>query len=269
MEITLVYLVAGISSRFGGKIKQLAKIGPDNETLIEYSLKQTISAGITKIIFIVGEKTEKPFKEMFGDNYKGIPVYYAFQTYDKTKRDKPWGTLDSLFSAKSLINSPFIVCGGDDIYGKKAFEKLVKHLKNNSNNATIGYKLKNVLSEKGTVNRGIFQVDLDNNVTEIKEYFKIDSSNLNEKGLTKESLCSMLLFALQPNIFDMLEEKIIKFKQEHQEDRTKEVLAPEEIGKLIQEKKITMKCYPTEEEWIGITNPEDEYYVKKKLIKKI
>jgi len=265
MEIALVYLVAGISSRFGGKVKQLAKVGPNNESLIEYSINQALPTGFTKIIFIVGERTEKPFKELFGDNYKGIPVQYCLQTYDTKIRDKPWGTLDSLLSAKSLINSAFVVCSGDDLYGKKAFKKIVEHLKNNKNNVTIGYKLKNVLSDKGTVNRGVFQVDSNDYVTLIKETFNIDKSNFHEKELTEESLCSMLFFGLQPEVMDLLKEKLDNFKQTHQGDRTTETILPEEIGNLIQEGKITMKCYSTEEKWIGITNPEDEFIVREKL----
>ena len=95
-EMALVYIVAGISSRFRGKIKQFAKVGRNGETLIECSLKQAIPAGFSKIIFVVGNKTEKVFKEKFGENYEGIPVYYAFQFYDESLRDKPWGTTDAL-----------------------------------------------------------------------------------------------------------------------------------------------------------------------------
>ena len=117
-DIALVYMVAGMSSRFGGKIKQFAKVGPEGETLIEYSLNQAIPAGFTKIVFIVGNKTEKPFKEMFGDSYKGIPIKYASQNFDSASRDKPWGTTDALCSAKELLDCPFIICNGDDLYGK-------------------------------------------------------------------------------------------------------------------------------------------------------
>ena len=178
MDIALVYMVAGMSSRFNGKIKQFAKVGPNNETLIEYSLNQALPAGFTKIIFIVGEKTEQPFKEMFGDNYKTVPVKYTFQNYNKEKRDRPWGTLDALCCARDLINCPFVVCSGDDIYGKESFKTLVKHLKNNPTNATVGYKLKNVLSKVGTVNRGIFKTNSNNEVISIEEVFNINKETL-------------------------------------------------------------------------------------------
>lgn len=123
-EIALVYMVAGISSRFMGKIKHFAIVGSRGETLIEYSLKQALPSGFSKIIFIVGNKTEKPFREKFGNSYNGIPVYYALQFYDESLRDKPWGTTDALCSIKSLIDCPFVICNGDDLYGKILLEFL-------------------------------------------------------------------------------------------------------------------------------------------------
>lgn len=264
-EIAVVYMVAGISSRFGGKIKQLAKIGPKGETLIQYSLDQAISSGFNKIIFIVGNKTEKPFKEIFGDQYKNIPIEYALQTYNPLKRNRPWGTLDALCSAKHLINCPFVVCSGDDIYGEKAFKTLFKHLQNNSTSATVGYKLKNVLSKTGTVNRGIIKVNSNNNVEQIKETFNINKSNLNEKNLTEESLCSMLFFAFQPEILEEFNQILKKFKNENENDKEIEALHSNETGKLIQQGKLIMKCYPTEEKWFGVTNPEDEQIIKEQL----
>mgnify|MGYP001614605345 FL=1 len=130
MDIALVYMVAGLSSRFGGKIKQFAKVGPKGETIIEYSLNQALPEGFTKIIFIVGNKTEKPFRDMFGESYKGIPIFYSQQKFNEEEREKPWGTADALCSAKDVINCPFVVCNGDDIYGAETFRILVNHLKN-------------------------------------------------------------------------------------------------------------------------------------------
>ncbi|MEK6859875.1 MAG: sugar phosphate nucleotidyltransferase, partial [Nanoarchaeota archaeon] len=197
-QIALVFMVAGISSRFGGKIKQFAKV-TDTETLIEYSLNQALKSGFSKIIFIVGNKTQFPFKEKFGNEYKGIPVEYALQTYDETKRDKPWGTTDALCSIRDIINCPFIVCNGDDIYGKNTFRILFNHLKNNKNNddATAGYKLIEVLPEKGGVNRGIFNIE-NNYVKDMNETFNIEKSNLSATNTNSDDLCSMNIFALHP-----------------------------------------------------------------------
>jgi len=172
-DIAVVYMVAGVSSRFGGKIKQFAKVGVNGETLIESSLNQAIKAGFTKIIFVVGNKTEGPFKKMFGGNYRGIPVFYASQKFDEGKRDRPWGTGDALVSAKSLVNCPFVVCNGDDLYGERTFKILANHAMDNYEEgtaATIGYRLINVLSAKGNVNRAIFKTNA-GYVTDIEETY--------------------------------------------------------------------------------------------------
>jgi len=263
MEIAIVYMVAGLSSRFGGKIKQFAKVTED-KTLIEYSLDQAINSGISKIIFIVGEKTEKPFKEMFGENYKGLPIFYVKQTYDENKRDKPWGTADAIVQAKQYLDCPFIICNGDDIYGENSFKILFNELKN-KNNLTLGYKIKNVLSEHGGVNRGIFELDENNNIKTITETFDITPENLDEKGLNEDSLCSMNIFALYPEVLDFLEEKVNKFKQRNEGDREKECLLPKEFTDLIKEDKISIKVLPTDEDWYGVTRPGDELKIREKL----
>jgi choline kinase len=264
MDIAIVYMVAGLSSRFGGKVKQFAKVGPNEETLIEYSLNQALKAGFTKIIFIVGNKTEQPFKEMFGNSYNNIPIYYAKQEFNPEKRDKPWGTLDALCSAKEIIDCPFIICNGDDIYGENTFRILVEHLKNKQGCASIGYKLKEVIPKKGSVNRGIFQVK-NNFINSIKEVFDITYENLLLKNLSEEDLCSMNIFLLYPEILVEFEKILIEFKKNYQDDRKIECLLPQEISNLIKQEKIVMEIYPTDDKCLGGTNPEDEEIIREKL----
>ncbi len=264
----IVYMVAGISSRFNGKIKQFAKVGPQGETLIEYSLNQAIKTGFNKIIFIVGNKTEQPFKKMFGDNYKEIPIKYATQYYNEETRDKPWGTCDALCTIKEIINCPFVICNGDDIYGENTFKILFNHLQNNNQEATIGYKLIDVIPETGATNRGIFEIDKNNHVKKITETFGIEKSNLQATNTKPNDLCSMNIFALHPETVNLLNQQLKQFKQAHQGDRKAECLLPVEISKLLETNKIKMQIYPTTDEWIGITHPEDEKVVKEKLKEK-
>lgn len=262
MKTALVFMVAGMSSRFGGKIKQFAKVGPDGETLIEYSINQALDAGFNEIIFIVGEKTEEPFKEMFGTNYNGIPVKYAKQTFNPETRDKPWGTTDALLRAKGIIDSPFVVLNGDDIYGKDAYETI--HAAVQNSNVSVGYKLGTVIPEEGSVNRGIFQEE-NGNVTKIVENIGITKATLAEHNLTENSLASMNFFGLQPEVLSLLEEKLTAFKDTHVEDRKAECLLPTELCALIDEGKISMKLLSTTSQWFGVTNPEDEEIVAKQL----
>lgn len=264
-DIALVYMVAGISSRFGGKIKALAKIGPENETLIEYSLNQALPAGFTKIIFIVSKQTEKPFKEKFGNFYKEIPVFYAIQQYDSKLRDKPWGTGDAICSAGELIKEPFIVANGDDIYGKKTFEILVNHLKTSEEDATVVTKLINMIPLEGTVSRGVFKADKNNYVTDSEEIQGIERKNFIEKGLNEEIPVNLGIFGLHPKTLNLLKEKLKDFKEKNKKDRKIEFYLNVKIAELIKEGKTKMKLYYTPEEWVGITNPEDEFKVKEKL----
>ncbi len=266
-EKAIVYMVAGLSSRFGGKIKQFAQIGPNNETLIEYSVNQAISAGFTKIIFIVGEKTEEGFKGLFKDSYHNLPVYYAYQGFNPELRDKPWGTTDALCCAKEIINCPFVVCNGDDIYGKNTFKVLADHLdKNDKEAATIGYKLVEVLPENGKVNRGIFQIE-NGYVKKITETFNITKANLNELSLNKNNLCSQNIFALYPDTLKILYEKSEAEKKLYPNDRKKELLLPVYLSDLASTEKIRIKVYNTPDKWFGVTNPEDEEIVRAEIKK--
>ncbi len=269
MDIALIYMVAGMSSRFGGKVKQFAPVGKNRETLIEYSLNQAIPAGFTKIIFIVGEKTEDLFMEKFGNEYKGIPIYYAFQDYDKEIRDKPWGTTDALCTIKDIVDCPFVVCNGDDIYGENSFKTIVNHLtkpESKGVQATIGYRLGDVLPEEGTVNRGIFSIDQNSYVKGLVETFNIGKASSAESGLTENSLCSMNLFGFFPEVVVEFNNILENFKEENKGDRKIECLLPKDVSDLIQKGEMRMKIYPTMDKWYGLTNPEDEEKLRTALL---
>ena len=264
-DIALVYLAAGISSRFGGKLKQFAKVGPVGETLIEYSLKQALPAGFTKIIFIVGDKTEKPFREVFGNSYNGIPVQYAFQEFNTETRDRPWGTVAAVCAAKDLIDCPFVLSNSDDLCGSVAYKMLVEHIKENKSSATVASKLIDTLPEEGTVNRGIFRVDDNLYVNKIDEVLAFTRFDLDKLGLSENDFVNANLFALSPEIVSYLSEVLDCFLIENEGDRKIECLLPVELSNLIKKGVISMKVYPAVHSFIGITNPEDEEIVREKL----
>lgn len=266
MSIALVCPVAGLSSRFGGKIKQFALVGPKGETLIEYSLGQALPAGFAKIIFVVGEKTEKPFKEKFGDSYMNVPVFYARQVLDPQERDKSWGTVDALCAAKDLIDGDLVFCNGDDIYGREPFQILVEHLKNHETGAAVGYRIKDVLSAAGPVNRGRFEVNADGTVGSVEEKFDLTADNLTEKGFKADDLCSMNIWGLKRETVAMLAEILAEFKKTYAGDRQKECLLPEKLSALVKAGRIVLKIYRTDVKWFGVTNPDDESKVKSELI---
>jgi NDP-sugar pyrophosphorylase family protein len=261
-NIAIAYLAGGISSRFGGKIKQFAVVGKNGETLIEYSMNQAIKSGFSKIIFIVSNKTEIPFKERFGNSYKGIPIEYAVQEYNKLLRERPWGTADAVCTLRGVVNEPFVICNGDNIFDESSFKILIKHLQESENEAAIGYPLKDCVPEQGKVNRGTFSVE-NNYVTKIVENLGIGREDV--VGLGGETLCNANFFAFHPGVIDLLYEKLIKFKKEHEGDRKIEALLPVHLSELIEEGKIKMKIYPAKQMWLEITNPGDEEVVRGEL----
>jgi len=282
MNLTLVYPVAGLSSRFNYEMKWLTKVGPNDESLIEYSIKQALPAGFTEIIFIVGDKTEQSFRDAFGNNYQwvveegtnlggrvgqsppnsrkviSIPIKYTKQTFNPETRDKPWGTSDAICTVLPILNNPCIFCNGDDIYSTEAFQTLTNHLKNNpEENAAIGYQLENTFKEQTKGNRGMFTTDQDNFVQKIVETYDIEKNNYHKQNLTAQDPCSMNIWALTPQTIQHLNQQLQEFKQANQDNRTAECLLPNELSNLCQKNLAKIKLYPTTTTTIGLTYPED------------
>ena len=263
-EIALVYLAGGISSRFGGKVKQLISVGPHGERLLEWSMLQALPAGFTKIVLIVGSMTAEPIRAVFGDMFQGVPIVYAMQSFDSASRDRPWGTVDALCAALPFLDCPFVVCNGDDLYGKRAFATLVQHCLKQSSSAMMGYRLGEVISEVPN-NRAMLEVDAENKVHQIVETFGITRSRLDALQLTEERYCSMNLFAFYPEVLTLLAERLAAFKATHIGDRRSECLLPNELSALLEARAFVMQLYPAQEQWTGVTAPEDEERVRKEL----
>jgi NDP-sugar pyrophosphorylase family protein len=265
--VSIVLMVAGMSSRFGGKLKQFAEVGINGETLIEVAMQQAKKTGFEKIIFIVGEKTEVPFKERFGNSFEGVPIKYTKQGFDSTKRDKPWGTAEALATAKQLVNEPFVICNGDDIYGENSLKIVKDFLEKNPNlGCSVGYKLGGHLPENGKVNRGIFEIDENSFVKSIREEIGIEKNNLIERNLNEETLVSVNLFGFPKKVISELDKKVIEFKRNHENDRNTECFLPTELEKLIKENKLQIKLLKTNDKILGITNPGDEDFVHAQLV---
>ena len=261
--------MAGLSSRFGGKIKPFAKVGPNQEPLIEISLNRAIKAGFDRGIFVVGPATDKAFKEYFGTRYKGIPIEYALQSYDKETRDKPWGTADAICSAKHLLdelNEPFLICTGDDLYSEETFRTLFNHSKNEPANATVGYPLINHLPEEGEVNRGIFHIK-EGFVTSAEEVHNISKRNYEEKGLMPYTPCNIGIFLLKLETLNKINEILLDFKERNRHNRTIECYINVELGNLVKNQQVVLRYYEGGGQLLGITNPEDEQTVREILKK--
>lgn len=261
--VVIVYLVAGMSSRFGGKAKQMAKVGPNNETLIQYSVDQALNNPFNKLIFITNSITEHLFKNIFGNYYKNIPVLYILQKYENN-RSKPWGTTDAICCIYNIVNEPFILVNGDDIYGIDTFTTGF-NLINNSNKNIIGCtKLYKTLPENNNiVNRGIIYTK-NNYVYKMKEVLKINKFNSPE--LLNE-FANVNFIGLQPNILKLLYIKLNNFKNINKNNNSIECLLPDMLNELIEENKLLLEYFEITFNIIGITYPEDELFVKQILNK--
>lgn len=266
--VAIVYMCAGISSRFGGKIKQFAIVGTKGETLIEVSIKQALKAGFNEIVFIVGEKTELPFREKFGDSYQGTPIKYAKQSFDPALRDRPWGTTDAIVAASKVINGSFAICNGDDLYGENSFRIVHDFISGNSSEcAVVGYELGKVIPEEGKTNRATFSLDKAGFVVGITEVYNIEKNSLSKMGLSESTPVSMNLFGISKSTLSLLENNLKEFKKSRPNDRTSECLLPNELGKLSLKGKIRIHLLRSPDRWLGVTNPGDEITVRNALLR--
>lgn len=282
MNTTLVVLAAGIGSRYGQGIKQLAKMDDNGYTIIDYSIYDAIKAGFNKVVFIIRKDIEEDFKEIIGNRIeKIVEVEYAYQDMDLPKgfespkdRKKPWGTVDALLSTKNIVKEPFLIINADDYYGKGVFDSLHEFLVTSDKKiddklqiAMAGYKLKNTLSDKGAVTRGVSIGNEENKLVDIIETHEIklekdgkisSKENLDSDILNLETTVSMNLWASFPEFIDISEDYFIKYLEKNKENLDScEYVLPEMIGELIKENKADITILPTNDKWIGITYKED------------
>lgn len=287
METSAVIMAAGMGSRFKGGIKQLAPVGENGETLLEYSVRDAARAGFDRVIFIIRREIEEEFVNKtahIGGKY-GVKVQYVFQDPEdipvkiKTNRTKPWGTVHALLAARNVIDTPFTVINSDDYYGRSAFEKVHDHLVNADDSGDVlhgcmvGYILKKSISGNGTVNRAICHTDGDM-LTKISEYYGISEENgiisgRNKQGITEvlpgDSLVSMNFFGFTPKMMTELEKRFEDFLLTLPEDSESELIISNVLGELLEEKKAEITVVRSEEDTFGMTRTEDLEDVRRRL----
>ncbi len=292
MKTTLLIMAAGIGSRYGAGIKQLAQVGPTGEIIMDYSIYDAIKAGFNKIVFIIRKDIEDDFKEIIGEriekicNEVNVEVDYTFQCLEDVPqgveipegRAKPWGTGQAVLAAKDIIKEPFAVINADDYYGKEAFTKIhdflvSDQLKSNAY-CMAGFVLKNTLSDNGGVTRGICQVNDNEYLTDVVE--TSDIVKVGEGAQTKgvdldiNSLVSMNMWGLAPEFMDMLVTGFEEFFKTVDANPLKaEYLLPIYIGQLLREGKVSVKVLPSNDTWFGVTYQEDKDYVVEEFRKLI
>lgn len=273
---TLVVMAAGMGSRFGG-LKQLEPIGNNGEVLLDYSVYDAQKAGFNKVVFVIKKAIEKDFRELVGKRIeKKIDVQYAFQELNKLPqgfsvpegREKPWGTGHAVLCCKDLVDQPFAAINADDFYGPSAYRQINGYLaKQTGDYCMVGFRLKNTLTDNGTVSRGICETDANNHLTNITEITNIiDCSYENAEGkkilLPPETVVSMNMWGFTTDLFGYLEEGFNKFLNEKIAVPKSEYFLPFQIDELIKKGKKQVEVLVAEDKWYGMTYKEDKPVLK-------
>ena len=289
-KATLVIMAAGLGSRFGGGIKQLAPVGPNGEIIMDYSIYDALQAGFDKVVFVIRKDLEKDFQEIIGQRIEQqVEVAYAYQELDDIPaayqdkfpdRTKPWGTGQAILCCKDVVQEPFLVINADDYYGKQAYVEAYEYLTGMEKKADklsacmVGFILKNTLSDNGGVTRGVCHVNDEDMLTDIVETHNIVKTSegaavVSEDGkraIDIESEVSMNMWGLTPEFFQVLESGFAEFLDNVEETNLKaEYLLPTIIGDLVTKGEIDVKVLNSKDKWFGVTYKEDRDSVVESL----
>ncbi|MDB4725529.1 NTP transferase domain-containing protein [Akkermansiaceae bacterium] len=280
----LVVLAAGMGSRYGG-LKQMDPMGPNGETVLDYSVFDAIRAGFSKVIFVIREDFAEAFRKDVGDNFTSqIEVAYSFQKLTDLPegfsvpegREKPWGTSHAILAARDEIDRPFAVINADDFYGKDAYSQAASFLTSNpiesskANYALVGYKLSNTLSDHGSVNRGICQTadGLLKGVEEVVEIARKEADEIEGRSLDgsaclvdEDAIVSMNLWGFPVSFLAELENHFISFLKERGSEMKSECYIPTVVDDLINEGVADCHVLETSSSWFGVTYPDDKPHV--------
>lgn len=294
MKPTLLVLAAGMGSRYGG-LKQMDGLGPNGETIIDYSIYDAVQAGFGKVVYIVREYFLEDFKKHVAERYSnvkcldGTPLQFDFVIQELNKipegfvlnpeRVKPWGTNHAVMMAKDAIHEPFAVINGDDYYGKESFRVLAdwfkKHEGETGKYALVGFEIDNTLSDSGTVSRGIGTADKDGLLTHVEEHHnvirkedgKIHATNSEgeEVVLNDKDLCSMNMWGFTPDYFQKSEELFKDFLKVNINELKAEFYIPNAVDSLIKKGTATCELLSTPSRWFGVTYQADRQGVVDKF----
>lgn len=286
MKPTLFILAAGMGSRYGG-LKQLDGLGPNGETIMDYSVFDAMRAGFGKVVFVIRKDFEEDFRRVVLSKYADhVPCEVCFQGIDclpegftrNPERTKPWGTNHAVLMAKDLIHEPFMVINADDFYGKESFEVMAKFLLDVNGQqgkyCMAGYRVGNTLSEHGTVSRGVCATDKMGFLTDVVERTAIESKdghivfqdeNGNDVEIPFDTPVSMNMWGFTPEYFEYTEAAFKAFLTEHGQELKTEFYIPTLVNDLIKAGKATCQVLDTPAKWFGVTYADDRQMVVDKI----
>lgn len=282
MNTTIIIMAAGIGSRFGTGIKQLAKMAPNGEIIMDFSIYDAKAAGFTKVVFVIRKAIEAEFKEVIGNRLsKVMPVEYVYQELENLPdgyevpagRVKPWGTGQAILACKSVVKEPFVIINADDYYGKEAYREAFEYLTKKSPTdimqiCMVSFVLKNTLSDNGTVTRGICRVSENGMLTDIRETHDIARTEQGAgvltdgrivKELDADATVSMNMWGMTSEFFEVLKSRFDSFLNKTEaEDLKAEYLLPTLIGELLSEHQLEVRVLKSHDQWFGVTYQEDK-----------
>ena len=285
MKPTLFILAAGMGSRYGG-LKQLDGLGPNGETIMDYSVFDALRAGFGKVVFVIRKDFEEDFRRVVISKYADkVPCEVCFQSLDKVpagceynpERTKPWGTNHAVLMGKDVINEPFAVINADDFYGKESFEVLAEFLRGvegkQNTYCMVGYRVCNTLSENGSVSRGVCQTDANRHLTDVVERTNIVRKDgkivFIEDGkdfpIDEHTPVSMNMWGFTPEYFDYSEKAFKVFLGQFGQELKKEFYIPTLVNDLIKSGKATCEVLDTPAKWFGVTYADDRQMVVDKI----
>ena len=270
--MTLLLMAAGSGSRYG-KLKQFDDLGPNGEFLMEFAIYDAIQNNFEQIVVITKKENvsflEEHLSKRIPSNIKlnvlaqeltDLPDGVTFTG----ERKKPWGTAHAVWTARNVINGPFVVINADDFYGQSAYKKAADFMKSDdSAYALLGYTLKDTLSEHGSVSRGVCEVNGDNLVS-VQERLKLvqqgdkiidEDTNLEFTG---DEQASMNFWVCRPSIFDKIESEFRIFLKDDDRIANSELYIPLMIQEMLQANEIEVKCIPSGGDWFGVTYASDK-----------
>jgi hypothetical protein len=285
---TLLILAAGMGSRYGG-LKQLDKMGPSGETIMDYSVYDAINAGFGKIVFVIRNSFRRDFEERVSGKYgKTIEVAFAAQELDMLPegftlnpgREKPWGTGHAVMVAKEQVNTPFAVINADDYYGRNSFNIIAGYLNSVSGKkgafSMVGFKAGNTLSESGTVSRGVCTTDSQGYLIGVEEHHKIKRDpdgkivGENESGvlvnIPVNSFVSMNMWGFTPDIFEEGNSLFREFISNKGNETGSEFYIPYVVNRLLENGYAKCRVLETPDSWFGVTYKEDRECVSKTIL---
>lgn len=286
MKPTLFVLAAGMGSRYGG-LKQMDGLGPNGETIMDYSIYDAIRGGFGKLVFVIREHFEEDFRKKIISKYEDhIPVEVVFQELNKLPegfsvpegREKPWGTNHAVLMGKEVIQEPFAVINADDFYGRDSFAVLGKALMEmegkKNDYCMVGYRVGNTLSESGSVARGVCETSAEGYLTGVVERTAIEEidgeiqfidENDQKVVLDPKTPVSMNMWGFTPDYFKYSEDYFVEFLKANSGNLKSEYFIPLMVNKLITEGTARVKVLDTTSKWFGVTYAADRPDVVAKI----